>query len=81
MTSPNILASLFRDTLGLPASYDVAKMHYRETPGWDSLAHMQLIGALESRFDIMLETQDVLDMSSFAHAVEILRKYDVHVAP
>ena len=38
---------------------------------------MRLVAALETEFDIMLDTDDVLDLASFAKAVEILRKYGV----
>ena len=45
--------------------------------GWDSVAHMKLIAAIEETFDIMLDTDDVIDMSSFLKAKEILAKYEI----
>lgn len=48
---------------------------YNDFPGWDSVAHMTLIAALEQEFDCMLEMDDILDMSSFSAAVEIMKKY------
>lgn len=53
-------------------------LQYASTPGWDSVAHMALIASLDSSFDIMLDTDDVLDLSSYSKAREILRKYGVH---
>jgi hypothetical protein len=38
-----------------------------------------LIAALETTFDIIIDTQDVLDMNSFNMAKEILRKHDVSI--
>lgn len=38
---------------------------------------MALIAALEDEFDIMIDTDDVIDMSSFAKAREILAKHGV----
>ena len=52
-------------------------LQYASTPGWDSVAHMALIAALDSTFDVMLDTDDVLDLSSYPKAREILRKYGV----
>ncbi len=52
-------------------------LQYASTPGWDSVAHMALIASLDSSFNIMLDTDDVLDLSSYAKAREILRKYGV----
>ncbi len=46
---------------------------------WDSVAHMKLIAAIEDTFDLMIETDDVIDMSSFLKAKEILRKYSVEI--
>ena len=52
-------------------------LQYASTPGWDSVAHMALIAALDSTFDVMLDTDDVLDLSSYPKAREILQKYGV----
>jgi hypothetical protein len=38
---------------------------------------MVLVAELESRFGIMLETDDMIDMSSYAKALEILQRYGV----
>ena len=45
---------------------------------WDSVGHMSLIAAIEDAFDIMLETDDIIDFSSYDKGKEILsEKYDV----
>ena len=38
---------------------------------------MILISELENTFDVMLDTDDIIDMSSVGKAKEILTKYDV----
>ncbi|MFE5278869.1 hypothetical protein [Bacillus cereus] len=38
---------------------------------------MALVAEIDDQFDIMLDTDDVLDLSSFAKAKEILQKYDI----
>jgi acyl carrier protein len=53
-------------------------LKYASTPGWDSIAHMALVAALDSTFDVMLDTEDVIDMSSYRKAREILTKYGVN---
>lgn len=73
------LRNCFIQTFGLEANAYVDDLHYQEVAGWDSVGHMQLIAALETTFDIMIDTQDVLDMSSFRMAREILRKYEVGI--
>ena len=47
--------------------------------GWDSVGHMGLIAAIEEAFDIMIETDDVIDMSSYPKAKEIISKYGVEL--
>jgi acyl carrier protein len=71
------LKRTFSEVLDLPAQADFEELRYRGIPQWDSIAHMQLVAALESIFDIMLETEDVIAMSSYLEAKEILVKYDV----
>lgn len=53
-------------------------MKYRDA-GWDSVAHMVLMSEIENAFDIMLDTDDVIDFSSFEKGKEILRKYDIEL--
>ena len=73
------IRDLFRESFDLDAGCAVDGLAYRGIPAWDSVGHMRLIAALETEFDIMLDTDDVLDLSSFAKAVEILRKYGAGV--
>ena len=54
-------------------------LKYQDVPGWDSVGHMSLIAALEEAFDIMMDTDDIIDFSSFEKGKEILGKYDVAV--
>lgn len=76
---PNIetLKCCFMDSLNLPDGIDIENLVYRGVQQWDSLSHMHLISELERQFDIMIDTEDVLDMSSFTKAIEILQRYDV----
>lgn len=52
---------------------------YNSLELWDSVGHMAMIAELEDAFDIMLETDDVIDFSSYEVGKEILRKYDVEI--
>jgi len=36
------------------------RLGIRKTPGWDSVAHMRLVAEIESAFDIMMDTEDVI---------------------
>jgi acyl carrier protein len=47
--------------------------------GWDSVGHMALIAALEESFDIMMDTDDIVDFSSYEKGKAILKKYNVTI--
>lgn len=49
-------------------------LSYQTIPTWDSVGHMSLVAALEQEFDIMMETDDIIDLSSFEKGKEILSK-------
>ena len=53
------------------------KIKYNEIPEWDSIGHMTLISGLEEEFDISMETDDIVDFSSFKKGIEILKKYSI----
>jgi len=72
--------SIFADILTLGDPVDWSTIRYQQTTGWDSLAHMALVGELEDAFEIMLDTDDVIAMSSFDEALKILARYGVDTA-
>lgn len=52
-------------------------LEYQSIESWDSVGHMGLIAELEEAFDIMMDTDDIIDLSSYEKGKEILGKYDV----
>ncbi|NCP65375.1 MAG: acyl carrier protein [Paraglaciecola sp.] len=77
MTNLEQLRSVFVESLGIDAAQVNDELRYNSIPQWDSTAHMILIAQLEQSFNLMLDTDDIIDMSSFAQAKAILAKYDV----
>lgn len=71
----NKLKDSFVSALGIPAEQVTDELKYADHPNWDSVAHMALIAAIEEAFDIMIDAEDVIDMSSFAKARQIVAKY------
>ena len=53
------------------------ELKYNDIPEWDSIGHMTLMSGLEEEFNISLETDDIVDFSSFEKGIEILKKYKV----
>ena len=54
-------------------------LKYQDIQAWDSVGHMTLVANLEDAFDIMMETDDIIDLSSYEKGMEILKKYDVTI--
>ena len=77
MSNQEKLTNAFTSALSVDQSIITNSLEYNTIPQWDSVAHMSLIAELESEFDIMLDTDDIIDMSSVAKAREILEKYDI----
>lgn len=55
----------------------LAGMTYQSVELWDSVGHMTMVAALEDAFDIMMETDDIIDFSSYEKGMDILKKYGV----
>lgn len=52
-------------------------LEYNQIPEWDSIGHMTLISGLEENFKVTIDTDDIIDFSSFKKGIEILKKYKV----
>jgi len=50
-------------------NYDLV---YQSVPQWDSIGHMGMIASLEEAFDIMMETDDIIDFGSYNKSIEFL---------
>ena len=73
------LQKAFVDALGLPAETDIPSLEYSRNDYWDSVAHMRLVAEIEKAFGVRLEYEEVLDLSSYKKAVEILKKHKAAV--
>lgn len=52
---------------------------YQSIPTWDSVGHMTLVAAIEDAFDIMMDTDDIIDLSSYEKGMEILAKDEYEI--
>lgn len=77
MNNQQKLVQSFVQALGVTEEQVTDQLTYNTIKEWDSTAHMILISELENTFDVMLDTDDIIDMSTVAKAKEILAKYDV----
>ena len=64
----------FIDALLIDESILKKNLEYNEITEWDSIGHMSLVAELEDKFDIMMEMDDIIEISSFEKGAEILKK-------
>ncbi len=73
--------SIFIESLGINSKDFHQEIKYNEVNEWDSIGHMTLISALEEKFKITFETDDIVDFSSYKEGINILKKYKILVTP
>ena len=71
MTNYEKYLKVFTETFEVTAE-DAQKLEYQAITAWDSVGHMGLIAAIEDEFDIMMDTDDIIDLNSFEKGKEIL---------
>ncbi len=79
MTNKEKYINAFVEGLEIDASVVKEGLEYQSIPEWDSVGHMGLIACLEDAFDIMMDTDDIIDLSSYEKGKEILAKDDYGV--
>lgn len=75
MTNLEMYNKAFVDSFGVNES-ELASLEYQSISAWDSVGHMNLVAAIEDAFDIMMDTDDIIDFSSYEKGKELLAKYD-----
>lgn len=77
MTNLETYKKVFCETFEITEE-QLSGLKYQDIKLWDSVGHMSLVAALEDEFDIMMETDDLIDLSSFEKGMEILtNNYDL----
>lgn len=71
--------SIFAETFNVDASQLNDDFGIETVPNWDSVTQLSLVTAVEDEFNIMLDTDDILDFKSYPIAKEILKKYQIEL--
>ena len=78
MSNNKKLQEIFLESLDIKEDKFNEGLKYNEIPEWDSIGHMSLISAIEEKFSITMETDDIIDFNSFEKGQEILEsKYQI----
>lgn len=52
----------------------LSDLEYQSISAWDSVGHMTLISTIEDAFNIIMDTDDIIDFKSYKKGIEILSK-------
>ena len=74
MTNYEKYEGIFKETFEITAE-QVKDLKYQDIPQWDSIGHMNLVASIEDTFDIMMDTDDIVDFNSFTKGMEILKEH------
>jgi acyl carrier protein len=77
MTNLEKYKKAFVDSLSIKNDQLSKNIEYNSISEWDSIGHMSLISELEDAFSITIDTDDIIDFSSFEKGKKILKKYKI----
>jgi acyl carrier protein len=78
MTNLEKYKNIFIESLSIKPDAFSEEIKYNDVSEWDSIGHMTLMSALEDGFEITLETDDIIDFSSYKKGIELLgSKYEI----
>ena len=73
-------SEIFKTSLNIDADKVNENLQYNTIDEWDSIGHMTLMAALEEEYKISLETDDIVDFSSYKKGIKILKKYNIEIS-
>ncbi len=71
--------SIFAETFNVDSSQLNENFGIDTVANWDSVTQLSLVTAIEDEFNIMLDTDDILDFKTYSIAKEILKKYQIEL--
>lgn len=68
---------VFKDLFDVDDSALNDSFTFQNVDEWDSMTHLTLINELETAFDVMFETEDILHFGGYLNGIEILKRYGI----
>ena len=79
MSNEEKYKKVFMDFFSLDEGELKNDIEYNSIKLWDSIGHMELMAELEDTFEIEIETDDIINFSSYKKGIEILRNYGIEI--
>lgn len=79
MTNLEKLNNIFCEVFSVDESLLGSNFEKDNVDNWDSVHQLYLSNALEDEFDIMLDSGDILEFTSYDSVIKVLKKYDIQL--
>ena len=79
MTNLEKLNGIFCEVFSVDAGALGTGFDNKSVDGWDSVRQLSLTSAVEDSFDMMLDPEDILDLTSYDNARTILARYEIEL--
>jgi acyl carrier protein len=77
MTNLEKYNQAFIEVFGVEESVLGSNFDKDSVDGWDSVHQLNIIALLEESFDIMLDPEDIMELTSYEKGKELMAKYEV----
>lgn len=79
MTNLESLNGIFCEVFSVKATVLDEKFDKYSVEGWDSVRQLSLVSAVEDKFDIMIDAEEILEFISYVNVKRVLTKYGVEL--
>ena len=79
MTNIEKYNQAFIEVFGVEESALGSNFNKDSVDGWDSVHQLNIIALLEESFDIMLDPEDIMELTSYEKGKELMAKYEVEL--
>lgn len=77
MSNKEKYQQIFEEIFDVDSSELNEGFNFKDISNWDSFTHLTLISELESTFEVMFESDDILHFGGYMNGMEILKRYGV----
>lgn len=77
MTNLEKFNQAFVEVFGVEETALTADFTKENVDSWDSVHQLNIIAILEESFDIMMDPEDIMELTSYDKGMAIVAKYDV----
>ena len=79
MTNREKFNQAFIEVFGVEEAALTADFAKENVDSWDSVHQLNIIAILEETFDIMMDPEDIMELTSYEKGMAIMAKYDVEL--